>query len=206
MKNEKLINTIKSKIESLVEKRRADIKNVETAILTAKEGISVANKQMDEATFNSNKTAYKKARDEKAEHELSLEMFEKRMEQIKGAELITEADSVAVDDSIVKAQDELKDEMLTMVRPILADLFKLYGDYRSEINALDSVRRDWRERAWKKQKQIGRNMFEIDLPKQYDDGGLSDFLNSIRGSYFVTNTYGFEKEDTRTGIQKMLSR
>ena len=206
MKNEKLINDTNTKIESLIEKRRSDIKNIESAIINAKEGISKASQEMDSATFNENRDAYKKAKSDIDDYSVTLEMYERRLEQIRGSELIAESESVAVDESIVKAQDELSHDAIEKVRPILSELFSVFEEYRSEINALDNVRRDWRERVWKKQRKIGRNAFEIDIPKQYDDGGLSNFLNEIRGMYFVVNELGFKKGDTRTGLEKITTK
>lgn len=201
MKSERLINDIKTRIESLVEQRRSEIKNVETAILTAKEGISKASKEMDDATFTMNKGAYIKAKEKSDEHAVSLEMFERRLEQIRGSELIAESESVAVDESIVKAQDELRDETKEKVRGILDELFKVYADYRDEINALDSVRLEWRERVWKKKKTVGRNQIEIDIPRGYDDGGLSDTINQFRGFYYVAEKLGFGNVNDSNRVQ-----
>ena len=207
MKYDNLINEIKTKIESLVERRRADIKNVETAILTAKEGISKASQDMDNATFESNAKAYKKAKEEKEDYSVSLEMYERRLEQIRGSELIAENDSVAVDESIVKAQDDIKKDATEKIGAIIRELILVYSEYRSDINALDSVRHEWRERVWKKQKQIGRNMYEIDMPKNYDDGGLSLYLNDVTKRDFVVNYFGIDiTADDRSELIKALTK
>ena len=200
MKNDKFIKDLTERINGLVENRRDEIMRIEDCIRSARDGIRQAEEEMEKATFESDATTYGKAKDSKESHIVSLEMYERRLAQVKSDELLSESDNIAVDESIVTRQDEIKEETLKKVLPIVNELLEIYNTYREDIKSLDALRSDWRARVWKKKKKIGINSFDLDMPTAYDDGGLSYLLREIRNNNLVVDALGCEKESVNVGI------
>lgn len=134
---------VSARIEKMIAEKAAEVEAVEkrleenTAEIVKQEGKLAAAMEKTDAA------AYKKAKDAKADAEATAEMLGKRLEQIHSKKFVTESDSDAVIDDLLKYEDALAAEYEEAIKKQIERLQKIHDEYIALVAEAEKTIHRW---------------------------------------------------------------
>ena len=143
MKKNNVVTEIKARIDSLIEDREREVKQIETCVEDSRAKKEAAELAMHEAMESLNVDAYAAAEASRKKAQIEIEMYSKRHEQIIAKEYIPEEDSDKVIDSLLEREQELDAEFEEAVKAPIEALSTLLNEYRSAIREVEETITAW---------------------------------------------------------------
>ncbi len=134
---------VNDRINEMLAKRQADIKTIDKKEAEARAELYAINEELKDAANEFDADAYKEASVKKREVELTLEMLQDKRNMIQNQEYITEEESNAVIDSLLKYEDDLAAEFEKSIVEPMQKLTELYKKYGAEILKTESTITLW---------------------------------------------------------------
>lgn len=135
---------VNNRINEILAKRAADIKTADEKEEAARAQLALIEEELKAAAEAMDAGAYEKALTKKHKINITLEMLRDRRGQIKDQEyLISEVESDAVIDSLLKFEDELAAEFEKDIAPVMKQLTDLYKEYAANIYKTEETITKW---------------------------------------------------------------
>lgn len=134
---------VKDRINEMLEKRNEDLKIIEEKEAEARAELHSINEKLKKAADNFDADTYKTASTEKREVDLTLEMLRDKRNIIQSQAYITEKESDAVIDSLLKYEDDLAAEFEKSIAEPMQKLTEIYKKYGAEILETESTITLW---------------------------------------------------------------
>lgn len=136
-------------MQSIAAKRAEDLEKINEELEKANAEIARYTADMDEATANMNMAAYAAAKKNLSSAETSAEMYKSRYSTIKAKEMISEADSDAVIDSVFACEKSASALYEEKAERLVRELDALTTEYCAVIADAESIMRHWTARVHK---------------------------------------------------------
>lgn len=166
-KTEKEMKRIRDKRAADLETIRQKCEEIRTQVAAQESAMNQAAKEMDALN-------YEEAKDRKRKAEAALEMYDRRLNQIKRQELITESESDAVIDGLLDYEAQLTKKFKNEAGALLQQLNKVYSDYSGAVIDAEAVMTAWQNeihanyrtfgRSFHTDPVTGQNVFRSDKP------------------------------------------
>lgn len=134
---------IGSRINEMLAKRKADLDKADEKEEEARARLALVEEEIKKAADEMNAEAYEEAITKKHKINITLEMLRDKHKQIRNQEYITEAESDAVIESLLKYEDELAAEFEKDIAPLMHQLTDFYKDYAEKIYKTENVITTW---------------------------------------------------------------
>ena len=134
---------INNRINEMLAKRKADLNKADEKEEEARARLALVEEEIKKAADEMNAEAYEEAITKKHKINITLEMLRDKHKQIKNQEYITEAESDAVIDGLLKYEDELAAEFEKDIAPLMHQLTDLYKEYAERIYKTENVITTW---------------------------------------------------------------
>ncbi len=165
MKKQTPLQTVQTRIREMQEKKAADLAEIKEKQKEARTQIEAADLAMKEATEALNVEDYETAKANKQKWQTALDMYTERYKQIQQQELISEADSDKIVDSLLFYEEDLAEDFRRAIFPKLQELKKILWDYKDEVERTEKTLRTW----------------ETDIHANYNTRGTSTFIDPNTG-------------------------
>lgn len=143
MAKENVAKEIRARIDELLEKHEAEIRDAEDKIAKYDAEVEKADADMKAATVGDDLAAYDTAKTRKREARSGAEMYRARLNMIRSREIVDEAESDKVIDRLLDYERELTAKYEAEIREPLALIEKLTTDYRASIGEAERVIDRW---------------------------------------------------------------
>lgn len=160
-----VLQEVQARIASIQQKRAAELAEIREKQAEARTQIEAASLAMKEATEVLNVEAYEKARNDKKKWQTALDMYNARFNQIQAQELVTEADSDSVINSLLAYEEEIAQTFKQAMKDPLQILKKLLDDYEDEVQEVENT----------------INIWQTDIHANYSTRGSASFVNPDTG-------------------------
>lgn len=137
------ITEAKALITSLQANKAAQLAQIQERRADAEKRLAAANKAMEEAAERLSEMEYAKAKQDKQNARAALDMYKERFAQLQARELITEAESDKVVDSILIHEAELAADFEAALFKELEKLKDLYSTYTAQVEEAEEVLTTW---------------------------------------------------------------
>lgn len=138
-----IIDDVRERIKALELKKadttdaaKKELEKAEKELEKAESMKAAAVKEMDAA-------GYKKADSKIADLTIEKRMYADRLQQLLNQELISEAESDNVIDSLIEYQDAAEKEFEAAAGPVIDSLIELYSDCADKITAAEDLINEW---------------------------------------------------------------
>ena len=165
MKKQTPLQTVQARIREMQEKKAADLAEIKEKQKEARTQIEVADLAMKEATEALNVEDYETAKANKQKWQTALDMYTDRYTQIQQQELISEADSDKIVDSLLFYEEDLAEDFRRAIFPKLQELKKILWDYKDDVERTEDTLRTW----------------EAEIHANYNTRGVSTFIDPNTG-------------------------
>lgn len=141
--NTTVLEEVKARMKELHVKKLTDLEAISKMQEEARSKIEAAVMAMKKATEEMDVDAYEEAKTAKRKANTALEMYKSRYEQIAKQELISEAESDQVIDSLLQYENQLTDQFKAGASTLLKQLDELLTGYREEIRSVETTLTTW---------------------------------------------------------------
>ena len=145
MKKQTILKDVQARIKDIQAKRSAELAEIRDRQAEARTQIEAASLAMKEATEVLNVDEYEKAKTDKRKWQTALDMYNARYAQIQQQELVTEADSDSVINSLLQYEEDLAQEFKQAIAEPLQALKKLLTEYADEVQEVENTLDLWQE-------------------------------------------------------------
>jgi len=141
MKN--MAKEILDRIDTMLADRAAEIEAIKAKLAENEAELDKLREEQHSAMEKTDAAAYRKAKDSIADAEAAVEMYSKRLDQIWTKEFLTEEDSDAVINGLLKFEDDLAAEYEKAIKVPIERLQKLHDDYIETVEQTEEAFRRW---------------------------------------------------------------
>lgn len=134
---------ISQKINELISGKADELAAIDAEIVKADEDAEKAREAARTATEATDINAYEKARSALYNAQTRLEMYRARRMMLEQKDFVSEAESDAVIDDLLKYEADIKAEFEDAVRPHIDELRRLYNEYRQNVVDAETVITTW---------------------------------------------------------------
>lgn len=167
--NNNLTQEVKKRMRELMEAKTVQLAEIETRTAEARARLDAAGTAINQATEEMNVDSYEAAKAQAAKAQAALDMYTARYTQLKAQELVPEAESDKVIDSLLAFEEDLeKDFKAAMVAP-LKQLAKLHDDYVAAVRDAESTMAAWQRDIHANYRTRGRSYREDPLTGKRTD-------------------------------------
>ena len=153
------------KMRDLKEKRQAEIDYICAQLDQAEAEYTAASNEIKDAMEQTDLTRYTEAKRAQLEAKNKREMFSGRLKQLRAHEYVSETESDAVIDALLRFEDELAEKYGNRTAEIIATLKNVHTEYRDAVNAAERTIRQW----------------ENEIHANYNSRGRSTYTDSFTG-------------------------
>lgn len=141
MKN--MAKEILDRIDAMLADRAAEVEAIKAKLAENEAKLEKLREEQHSAMEKTDAAAYRKAKDAIGDAEAAVEMYSKRLDQIWTKEFLTEEDSDAVINGLLKFEDDLAVEYEKAIKVPIERLQKLHDDYIETVNQTEEAFRRW---------------------------------------------------------------
>ncbi len=173
---------MKKRTTELIEERKKETARREQQLADAKKKLQEADEALTAAIDNDDTKAYSKAKAEKASAEDEIELRTKRLEQLKGSELITDEEYNRRCKNVFDELEALDKEQWRKVIQILSELKPIFDRITTETEEANNALQQWQHDLYRDKDRMkdlhGRTMPGVGV-KRYKNFDLTTFINLI---------------------------
>lgn len=133
MENESVLERTKARISEVLATRDQTLANIAERVAEAQEELATVTAREQIAAERMDAKAYIKAKDERAQIEMTLGMLADRKKQLAIDSCISEEESDRVIDDLLAYEDDLAEKYKVSVAEVLAQLERLNKDYAAAV-------------------------------------------------------------------------
>lgn len=137
--------TIK-RIAGLEKKKAEELEAINKQIAENKTALAAAQEAIKSATERTDLTAYQDAKKKEADAAAALEMYNSRYSQIQRREYVTQKDSDAVIDALLKYEKDIADEFIKTIAGPIEEIRKAHADYIESVKTTENTIKSWNSR------------------------------------------------------------
>lgn len=134
---------VKQQIRDLKNCRENEMEGLKAKRSDAQARLQTAKDAADEATRKTDLEAFQTAQEQIRQASSAVEMYNRRIQQLVGQEIVSEEESDAVIDSLLEYEKVLDADYKKAIREPIAILRGLYEDYQKAIADTESTIRTW---------------------------------------------------------------
>lgn len=183
----KATEQMKNRIAEVIEERAKETALREQQLADAKKKLQEAEDALTAAIDNDDTKAYSKAKAEKASAEDELELRTKRLDQLKGSELITEQEYNRRCKLVFDELKALDAEQWQKVIQIVSELKTIYDRITTEIEEANNALRQWQHDLYRDKDRMknihGHTISGVDI-KRYENFDITTFILNIQNDGF----------------------
>ncbi len=162
-----VLEEVKSRMKEMKDNKAAQLEKIQQKQAEARTQIEAAALAMKQATENIDVDSYEEAKSKKRKAQTALEMYNGRYEQIRAKELISEADSDKVIDSLLEYENQLAADFKAAAAVHLKKLAELLKDYRATVQDIEHTLAIWQH----------------DIHANYSTRGATTYYNEFTGTH-----------------------
>lgn len=163
------VERVQEQIRSLRGKKRTDLETIRAKQEETRAQIAEAETAIKDATEYMNLEAYEGAKAEKRKAQTALEMYNSRFAQIQAQELITEAESDAIINSLLEYENELAESFRAKASEPLKELAGLLKEYKAAIEETERTIREWETTIHANYSTRGRTLYYNEFTGKHTD-------------------------------------
>lgn len=137
------VDIINEKIDKLIADKRKELNGILDQIEKLKSDSKKYAADLRESTEVTDLQAYKKAKEQKKEADIAIEMYNARYIQLKGNKYVTEIESDRTIDELLDYESILTSEYEKQIRHMIEQISKINAEYRDEITRAENTIRRW---------------------------------------------------------------
>ena len=134
---------VKQQIMNLTKCREDEMDGLRKNLSDSQRELKEAQDRAEEATRRTDLKEFQTAQEEIKQASTAVDMYNRRIQQLNGQEIVTEADSDAVIDSLLKYEKDLDAEFREAIREPIAILRKMQEEYQRAILDTEDTIRTW---------------------------------------------------------------
>ena len=162
------LQVAESQMKELLQVKAAELEKICNLKREAAAELRAASDAMEKATQELDSAAFEEAKAARQRAENKAGMINDRFSQVQRRELITEAESDAVIESLLKYEDDLNEDFRAAIAGPLEQLAELLSAYKKEIRAVETFISRWTADIHANYRTRGTSLF-ID-----ENGGYTD--------------------------------
>ncbi len=169
-----IVQKTEKKIAQLKAERATELETISQKCEEARAQITEADRAQKTASEALNVEDYEAAKTRKRKAETALEMYSRRLDQIRAKEYLSEAESDSVIDELLNHEKEISERFKQEAGALAAQLLKVYEDYAAEIRSTEAIMTRWQNeiyanyrtfgRSYRTDPVTGQNVFRSDKP------------------------------------------
>ena len=163
------LEEVKDRMRELKEQRASELQTIQQKMQEAEAKIDTEGRAMQQAIETMDEEAYIKAKQEKQRARLAHEMYKGRYSQIMKQELISEADSDAVIDSLLSYEGQLAADFAQDIAGPMRDLAQLYTAYTDEVKSVELTLLAWQQHIHKNYRTRGGTVYTDEVTGETTD-------------------------------------
>lgn len=167
MQKQTPLEEARKKMRELLDKQQEDLEAIYRLQATARTEIEAAGLALKDAAERMDIAAYTAADQARNTARIGLEMYQARQQQILKKELITEAESDKVINSLLDLERQLAEDFEAALIAPLVQLAELQRDHMARIREVESVLDAWQR----------------DIHANYDTRGVTRYYDEKTGEY-----------------------
>ena len=152
------LEEVKDRMRELKMQRANELETINNKMHEAEAKINTEGQAMQQAIETMDEDAYIKAKQEKQRARLAHEMYKGRFAQIMKQELISEADSDAVIDSLLSYEGQLAADFAQDIAGPVSELSRLHKAYMDEVKAVELTLHAWQQDIHRNYRTFGATM------------------------------------------------
>lgn len=134
---------VQNRIDEMIAEKAKEVNAIETQINEAGAEIEKQKRVQHEAMQRTDAPAYRRAKEAIADAEAAMEMYCMRRDQIHAKEYISEQDSDAVINDLLKYEDDLAIEYEKAIKEPIERLQKIHDEYTSLVKETEKAIKRW---------------------------------------------------------------
>lgn len=141
--SQNIISTVNARIDELLAQRDAEIVAAEQAVAEAKAALEEARNRVGVAVVSTDVDAYAAALADAEKAEMAVTLYTKRLEQLQGKQIVTDAENDSVMSEIRAMQKTLMRNASSEIVELLSQIETIGKKYWEEQNAMDKLAVRW---------------------------------------------------------------
>ena len=143
--NNNLTQEVKKRMRELMETKSAQLTEIESRTAEARARLEAAGTAIKQATEEMNVDSYEAAKAQAAKAQAALDMYTAGYAQLKAQELVPEAESDKVIDSLLEYEQDLETDFKAALVGPLKQLAKLHADYVAAVRDAENTMAAWQQ-------------------------------------------------------------
>lgn len=179
---------VEKRMQDMIDKRASEIAEIDKVLTETAETIRKASEAVDAAVAATDFDAYTNANAEASRARAVSDMYKRRREQLTGRELISDAESDAVIDSLLDYEKDIAAQYERDIKKALAGLAAVHDRYMVEVEKTEETITRWTSEIHKNYRSTGTtysdgtNRAPRPVPVHsvaYDGGALAVKINAF---------------------------
>lgn len=143
MEKKNALEQAKARTEELIRARNEQLADIEQKLAAARAEANTADQATKAATIRTDVEAYFKAKGERDRAAAAVEMYTARAAQLQNSEIISETESNAVIDSLLKYEQDITAEYLAKLKKALGELYAIQKEYTDGVQDTENTIARW---------------------------------------------------------------
>lgn len=134
---------VKKRITELIKTRDASLIDIQMKLAESRAEVDKAKDAMDQAIFDADVKAFKKARAARDAAAEAVEMYEARYNQLQEHQIVTDADSESVIDGLLEYENDLSAKYLDDIADPIRKIMEAHQEYMDNVDETERVIKEW---------------------------------------------------------------
>lgn len=167
MEKQNTTKEVRERMAGMIARKQKDMFEIESAIAEQMDALTAANSMIRDAIERTDPGDYEDAKKAKHKAENTIEMYSRRLEQLREREYLTEKESDEVIDQLLEYEATLDEEFRRDIKAPLQKAAEVLQAYKNAMFETESTLREWQE----------------EIHANYNTRGGSSFYDPETGGY-----------------------
>ena len=187
------IKNINARIDQICADRESEIIELAKKLEDAQTAVASARNLMETSTASADNEAYHAAKEAEKKALISVELYTNRLDQLKGARLVSMAEDARVVAEIRAYQQDLEEDVSKKIIALLSQIEQIGRDYYTAQDDADATLSRWHRQVCRQINPTTKQPYRPHQCLRYKDDDLRSCIKQIATLYYYRNQIGREQ-------------